>query len=237
MGVVDQALIRHRALAVAVLGGAQSDQAAELVVRWCRTTLGSEVVAMPWAAAGSGLVVAADLADGREVVIKCRPAAQRRRIAESRAVQEALADAGLPVSRPIGPLAPIGATGVAGAEVRIDGGTPIDARAEGSCELLADLLHQVVVTATERTSGDVALHEPWGIALPADELWPDPPHDPGFDLVGTSGGAEWIDASARGFRARLVAGASGRPRAVGHVDWRAEHVLVDSGGAVAGIFD
>jgi len=92
-----------------------------------------------------------------------------------------------------------------------------------------------VVAASAVAPDHLTLHEPWGIALPADRLWPDPPHDPRFDLG--LDGAAWIDALAAGFRARLVAGAAGSPRVVGHVDWRAEHVHVDADGVVIAVLD
>lgn len=232
-----KATVDHRALVAGLLGTDDPVAVEAAVTRWCASVLGSEVVALPWAAAGSGLAVAVDLADGRGLVVKARPAAQAARIAESRALQVALADGGLPVPRPTGPLAPFGPGGMAGAEVRVDDVVPIDARTDGGCEVMARLLHRVVGAATAGTADHVRFHEPWGIALPAGALWPDPPHDPGFDLVGTAEGAEAIDEVASVFRSRLVAGAAGRDRAVGHVDWRAEHVLVDTGGEVRAIVD
>ncbi len=227
----------HARLVGGLAGTTDPADVAALLRAWCEAFLGSPCVAVPWALAGSGLAVAVDLADGRALVVKARPAAQEGRIAESRALQLALADADLPVPRPVGPLAPFGPAGIAGAEGRVDGASPIDARAPGASEVMAGLLHRVVQVASGAAPPEVALHEPWGIALPPDELWPDPPHDPAFDLVGTAEGAGWIDAAAVGLRARMVAGAAGRPRVVGHVDWRAEHVLVDDAGTVRAVLD
>ena len=201
---------------------------------WCREHLGAEVSGVLWTVASSGVVHAVDLDDGRRLVVKVRPAEQAGRIAESRAVQTALADAGFPVPLPIGHLHPFG-DDVAGAEARVDGATTIDGRAPGAVATMAGLLRDLAVAATAVAPDHLALHEPWGIALPADRLWPDPPHDPRFDLG--LAGAGWIDELAAGFRARLVAGAAGRERVVGHVDWRAEHVLVDRAGAVVAVLD
>ncbi len=236
-GAIQAAWADHGSLVAEVFGTGDAAAAASAVGEWCVATLGVAVVEVPWAAAGSGLVVAVDLTDGRRLMVKARPAYQADRIAESRELQAALAAAGLPVPVPVGPLAPIGVGGVVGAERRIDGGTPIDARAPGGAEQMAGLLHRVVTAATEAAPDTLTLHEPWGIALPAGGLWPDPPHEPGFDLVGTGEGAEGIDALAVGFRKRLVAGSAGRPRLVGHVDWRAEHVLVGSASEVVGVLD
>ncbi|QYG93076.1 phosphotransferase [Iamia sp. SCSIO 61187] len=201
---------------------------------WCREHLGAEVATVLWSEESSGLVVAVDLADGRAVVVKVRPGEQAARVAESRAVQAALADAGFPVPRPVGALHPWGSA-VAGAEVRVDGGAPIDARTAEGRATTARLLRELVVAATEVAPARVALHEPWGIALPAAALWPDPPHDPRFDL--TLAGGEWIDDLAVGLRRRLVRAAAGAPRVVGHVDWRAEHIHVDATGRVLAVFD
>lgn len=187
--------------------------------RWCRDHLGSGVAGVTWAHASMGLAVGVDLVDGRALVVKARPADQTARVAESRTLQGALAAAGLPVPAPVGSLHPFG-PGVAGAEVRVDGATPI-ARTEVAT--LARLHHDLVRAATRLCPSGLVLHEPWGIALPPDQLWPEPPHDPRFDL--TLPGADAIDAAGRAFRQRLAA-ARDRPRLVGHVDWRAEHVLV-----------
>ncbi len=214
----------------AMAGTVDGAALAGLVDGWCRDHLGSPVVAVPWAQASMGLAVAVDLADGRALVVKARPLDQAGRVAESRHLQAALADAGLPVPAPVGDLHPFG-SGVAGAELRVDGATPI-ARPEVAAS--ARLFHALVAAATRLCPPGLALHEPWGIALPPDQLWPDPPHDPRFDL--TLPGADAIDAAARAARQRLAA-AEGRPRVVGHVDWRAEHVLVDGNGAVVAVVD
>ena len=218
-----------------MLGTVAPGDVLSVASRWCEDVLGSPVTRLVWVAAGSGLVLGVDLVDGRALALKVRPADQATRIDEARTLQAALADAGLPVPVPVGPLAPLGPGGLAGAEARLDDVVPLDARAPGGAEVMAALLHQIVGVATDRAPGHLGLHEPWGIALPADRLWPDPPHDPGFDL--SLPGGEAIDAAARRVRARVVAGAAGADRAVGHVDWRAEHVLVDPSGEVRGILD
>ena len=201
---------------------------------WCREHLGAAVGTVHWTVASSGVVHAVDLSDGRQLVVKIRPAEQAGRVAESRIVQGALADAGFPVPRPVGDLHPLG-DGVAGAEVRVDGGAAVDARSSGAAASMAGLLRELVVAASEVAPAHVELHEPWGIALPPEQLWPDPPHDLRFDL--RVPGGEWIDDLASGFRTRLVAGSAGAERVVGHVDWRAEHVHVDADGAVVAVFD
>lgn len=226
----------HRVLVEQMCGTADGVDVMALVERWCQDELGSPVVHVGWAAASSGLVVAVDLADGRELVVKVRPLSQCARIDESRLVQALLADDGFPASRPVGPLSPLGPAAVAGAEVRLDAGRVVDGHSDAGRVVLASTLRRLVDRATAQTPAEVALHRPWGVALPPDQLWPEPPHDPGFDLAGTGAGAEEIDALAADFRRRLVA-ADGGPDVVGHVDWRAEHVTVDASGDVVAVFD
>ena len=232
---VAEGIAGHQVLVAGMVGTVVPTEVVAVASSWCEAVLGSPVVHVAWVAAGSGLVLGVDLGDGRALALKVRPADQATRIEEARTLQAALAGAGLPVPVPVGPLAPLGPGGLAGAEVRLDGVGPLDARAAGGAEVMASLLHRIVVVATARAPAHLGLHEPWGIALPADRLWPDPPHDPGFDL--SLPGGEAIDVAARGFRSRVVAGAEGVDRAVGHVDWRAEHVLVDPAGEVRGILD
>jgi hypothetical protein len=220
--------VSHRALLTSVAGTADPTALADMVHRWCGEELGAAPTGLRWAAAGSALVVAADLADGRSVVVKARPAAQAARAADAMAVQAGLGRAGLPVPIPVGeggprPFGP----GIATAEERLEG-TAVDGTGPDAAELLARTLHRLVDVATALGSDLPRLHRPWGVALPASQLWPDPPHDPGFDLVGTAAGAGWIDELAMGFRRRLaIAAEPGPDEVVGHADWRAEHVLVD----------
>jgi Ser/Thr protein kinase RdoA (MazF antagonist) len=201
---------------------------------WCRAHLGADVAEVRWTESSSGVVHAVDLVDGRRLVVKVRPGEQARRIAESRAVQASLAAAGLPVPAPVGDLHPWG-DDIAGAEVRVDAGAPIDGRSPGAVDVMARLLRELVVAATDVAPAHLTLHDPWGIALPSGVLWPDPPHDPRFDLTLAGGG--WIDDAAAGFRSRLAVAAAGGERVVGHVDWRAEHVHVDQTGTVVAVFD
>lgn len=234
--VVDAAVRDHTVLVEKMCGTADGDEVMALVERWCRDELGSPVAHVGRAAASSGLVVAVDLADGRELVVKVRPLSQCARIEDSRLLQALLADDGFPAPRPVGRLTPLGPAGVAGAEARLDAGAEVDGHSDAGRAVLASTLRWLVDRATVLAPVEVALHRPWGVALPPDQLWPDPPHDPGFDLAGTGAGAEWIDALAAGFRHRLLA-ADGRPDVVGHVDWRAEHVMVDTAGGVVAVFD
>lgn len=235
--IIEAAGRQHSVLVEQMCGTAVGVDVVAMVERWCGEELGSQATHVGWAAASSGLVVAVDLADGRELVVKVRPSHQRARIDESRLLQRLLADDGFPAPRPVGPLTPLGPGAVAGAEARLDGGHPVDGHSDAGRIVLASTLRWLVDRATALAPAEVALHRPWGVALPPEQLWPDPPHDPGFDLAGTSAGAEGIDALAAGFRQRLLTADGAGPDVVGHVDWRAEHVTVDRSGGVVAVFD
>lgn len=234
--VVDVAGRDHSVLVEQMCGTADGVDVLALIERWCGDELGSPVAHVGWAAASSGLVVAVDLVDGRELVVKLRPASQRTRIEESRLLQSVLADDGFPAPRPVGRLTPLGPGAVAGAEARLDAGRHVDGHSDAGRIVLASTLRGLIDRATQLAPAAATLHRPWGVALPPGQLWPEPPHDPGFDLSATGAGAGEIDALAFGFRRRLLC-ADGRPDVVGHVDWRAEHVTVDPSGDVVAVFD
>jgi hypothetical protein len=65
-----------------------------VLARWCGDTLGSAPVGVPFRRQHLSQVVAVELADGRGVVVKVRPAQER--VAGCVAVQAALARAGFP---------------------------------------------------------------------------------------------------------------------------------------------
>jgi hypothetical protein len=102
---------------------------ADAVGEWCARELGSEVAETLFARGNLSAVHGVRLADGREVVIKVRPAAAR--YAGCTAVQRELWRAGFPCPEPlVGPL-PLhpgeGGDGFAvNAEALITGGTPFD---------------------------------------------------------------------------------------------------------------
>lgn len=210
-----------------------ADDAASLLERWCRDHLGADVATVRWARASMGLAIGVDLIDGRHLVVKVRPAADAGHLVATRDLQAALAAAGLPVPAPVGDLHPFG-VGVAGADVRVDDVTPI-ARTE--VETVASLFQELTTAATGMAPVEMELTEPWGLALPADQLWPDPPHDPRFDLTVTGVEADRIDAVGRRARAVLADLTPGLDRVVAHADWRAEHVLVDATGVVRAVVD
>jgi hypothetical protein len=67
---------------------------------WCRQFLGSVPARVLFRTGHLSQVIAAELADGRQVVIKARPPGSR--VAGCVAVQAHLARAGVPVPRPAG---------------------------------------------------------------------------------------------------------------------------------------
>lgn len=240
--ILSGAIAGHEELAEVVAGTSDAAVLGAELVRWCEGHLGAGVAGVPWTVLGSGLVVAIDTDDDRRLVVKVRPAEQRQRLGESRLVQGLVAAEGFPAPVPVGRLHPFGAgmahgVAVAGAEQRIDGGHAIDGHHEAGLQALAEALQRLIGQASAVAPARAALHEPWGVALPDGQLWPEAVRDPEPDAAGMSAGAEWIDDLAASFRARLITGSAGRPRVVGHVDWRAEHVHVDGAGRVLGVFD
>jgi hypothetical protein len=171
-------------------------------------------------------VVAAQLADGRRVVIKARPSDPR--IAGCTAVQRHLARAGFPCPEPL--AAPVEAGGLTvTAESLVAGGGQLSA--EGGAAPFAALLCRLIGSAPG--SADVpslAPSPPWaGWDHPGSRLWPDR-DDRGRDLNGCPGPG-WVDDAARGVRERLSASAA--PARVGHGDWESQNIRWTGGRPLA----
>lgn len=162
-------------------------------------------------------VTGAELADGRQVVIKARPASPR--IAGCVAVQEHLARAGFPCPEPL--TAPVAADGLMlTAEVLVPGGSHLPAG--GGAAPFAALLARLVRSAPGPSAvPSLAPSPPWtGWDHPGSRLWPD--HDDlGRDLNRIPGPA-WVDDAARRVRERLSASAA--PACIGHGDWESQNI-------------
>ena len=187
----------------------------------CVRRLGSAVADPEFFKTSVGIVLGARLTDGRRVVLKVHPPrVSERFLAAVQHVQATLRCAGFAAPAPLGGPFPLGA-GRLVMESLEDRGEIADARDAATRGLLASGLADLVALA--RPLVDIAgLRENPMIVRPG-RLFPDP-HDLRFDF-GARGG-EWIDAIAtRAARAGEAAG----DRVVGHSDWRAEHVRVESG--------
>jgi hypothetical protein len=162
-------------------------------------------------------VVAVELADGRQVVVKARPFDQR--IAGCVAVQEALAGAAFPCPVPLTEPIRVGGLAVT-AETLIPGGDHLDPA--GGAEPFAALLAQLIDAAPDVTEvPSLAPSPPWtGWDHPGPKLWPDR-DDQGRNLNEVAGPA-WLDDAARKIRQRLRA--CDAPRRIGHGDWESQNI-------------
>jgi hypothetical protein len=193
---------------------------------WCDRYLGARPACVLFRSGHLSEVVAAELADGRRVVIKARPSDSR--IAGCTAVQEHLARAGFPCPQPLS--APVEAGGLTvTAETLVAGGSQLPA--EDGAAPFAALLSRFIDSAPG--PGDVpslAPSSPWtGWDHPGSRLWPDR-DDRGQDLNGCPGPG-WVDDAARRVRERLSASAA--PGRVGHGDWESQNIHWSDGQPLA----
>jgi len=195
----------HRVLDDSVLGD------------WCRQFLGSRPVRVLFRTGHLSQVIAAELGDGRQVVIKARPPGLR--IAGCVAVQAHLARAGFPCPDPLtGPEQAGGLTVTA--ETLIPGGSQLPP--EHGAAPFAALLACLIASAPDPAAvSGLSPSPPWtGWDHPGTRLWPDR-DDHGRDLNHIPGPA-WVDAAARRVRERLAA--SGALPRVGHGDWESQNI-------------
>jgi hypothetical protein len=178
--------------------------------------------------AGVGCVHGGRLPDGRRVVVKLHaPRVSVPFLEAMQEVQRHLSADGFPCPRPLaGPLR--FERGTATAESLLDG---IDADAHDPAvrRVMAATLAWLIERCRPLVGLEALRDHPMRVAPGA--LWP-VPHEPRFDFVGTTAGAEWLDRIAAEALAVPAAGDS----VVGHADWRVEHLRFDHG-AVSAVYD
>lgn len=182
---------------------------------WCRAWLGSRPAKRLFAAGHLAEVIGLRLDDGRQVVVKVRPAADR--LHGCVALQRYLAESGFPCPRPLTGVTPFGVR-VAHAEAY----EPGDERL-GSVEVYAGLLAELV-----RLGGSAPLL-PRLAPPPAwvdwdhggTGLWP-PPDDRDVDLNALPE-ERWLDDVGRRATWRL-AELRRTPPVLGHADWEAQNL-------------
>jgi hypothetical protein len=193
---------------------------------WCESVLGAPCGRILFRRRHLSQVLAVELADGRRVVVKARPAEER--IAGCPAVQAALGAAGFPCPALI--AGPVRTGGLAvTAETLIPGGDQLWA-AYGAMPFAA-LLARLIATAPPVTSvPSLRPSPPWtGWDHPGARLWPDR-DDRGRDLNETPGPG-WVDRAARLVREQMR-GCEGPLRA-GHGDWESQNIRWDDGKPLA----
>jgi hypothetical protein len=193
---------------------------------WCDRHLGARPACVLFRSGHLSEVVAAELADGRRVVIKARPADPR--IAACTVVQKHLAHAGFPCPEPL--TVPVQAGGLTvTAEALVPGGSQLPA--VGGAAPFAVLLARLISSAPSPAAvPPLAPSPPWtGWDHPGARLWPDR-DDRGRDLNSTPGPA-WVDDAAREVRKRLRASAA--PVRIGHGDWESQNIRWSGGRPLA----
>ena len=164
-------------------------------------------------------VVGLRLADGREVVVKARPPAERLEACVR--VQRHLWAAGFPCPEPLAGPAPLGALS-ATAEAFVPGGAPLEPGPD-SPGLFAGLLARLVRLAPPVASLPTLEPAPPWVGWDHGEAGPWPrPDDRDADLNAHLGPA-WLDEAGRRVRRRLRRLAAG-PAVVGHADWESQNL-------------
>jgi hypothetical protein len=197
---------------------ADDDVALDRLASWCARWLGARPTRTLFQAQHLSSVTGLRLADGREVVVKALPPAERIRGCVE--VQRRLWQAGFPCPEPlVGPVG-LGAQ-VATAEAFVPGGTQLD-RAADSPRLFAEALAALIRLAPPvDTVPSLAPTPPWvGWDHDQQGIWPRP-DDRDADLNASAGPA-WLDDVGRRVRRRLQ-GYSG-PAIVGHADWESQNL-------------
>jgi Phosphotransferase enzyme family len=210
----------------AIFATDDADAIAGLITETARRQLGVPVTEGLFYAASSGCVFGLRLADGQSIVLKAYQshweppflrAAQR--------VQRAVALTGFPCPTPVGDPLALGSGWATFESLLPDpGAAPLDASLmDQSSAALVRLIH-----ATRGLARDgLELHP---FRKPADQLYPTP-HNPIFDLAGSTTGAEWIDEWAR--RSSPQPTSESLPSVIAHLDWSARNVRLTPAGLIA----
>ncbi len=203
-------------------GHVLSDQ---MIAEWCVRYLGAAPSKVLFRRQHLSQVVAVELADARQVVIKARPLDQR--IGGCLRVQSELAAAGYPCPAPLTELTRSGDLAVT-AETLIPGTEQLsDDHAGPFAELLARL---VAAAPAVRDVPSLKPSPPWaGWDHSGGALWPDV-DDQGRNLNEIRGPA-WIDEASGLVREQLLA--SDEPCCIGHGDWESQNIRWRSGQPLA----
>ena len=185
---------------------------------WCQRHLNAVPAAELFTTGHLSLVKGLHLSDGRDVVVKVRPQAQR--LNGCHATQEILHTKGFPCPLPlVGPAAlnSLGAT----AEMYVPGGEVLSPSPR-TTELYAEALAQMIATAPAPGElPSVKPAPPWaGWDHDQAGIWPIA-DDRDADLNCRPGPA-WLDSIGLRIRSRLARPLT--PEVIGHVDWEAHNL-------------
>jgi Phosphotransferase enzyme family len=193
------------------------------VADWCHRHLGSEPTETLFTRGNLSKVLGLRLVDGREVVVKIRPA--EARLAGCTAVQRHLWHAGFPCPEPLAGPTPLDGTSFAvNAETLVLDGSPYPPgdgpdRARAFAELLARL---ITLAPRPDQVPDLAPSPAW---INWDHafagLWP-PPDDRDADL-NNQPETDWLDRFGQAARGRLATTRTTTP-VIGHCDWESHNL-------------
>jgi hypothetical protein len=225
------ALLRTHAVASGYLEQAifatdDADAIAGLITETARQHVGVPVTDGLFYAASSGCVFGLRLADGQSIVLKAYQSHWEPSFLRAvQRVQHAVALTGFPCPTPVGAPVPLGRGWATFESLLPDpGAVSLDQRVmDQSSAALIRLIH-----ATDGVERDGLEFHPF--RMPADDIYPTP-HNPIFDLRGTTTGAEWIDEWAR--RSSAQPTSESLPSVIAHLDWSARNVRLTPAGLVA----
>lgn len=189
---------------------------------WCEAQLGSPPTGELFRQGHLACVIGTRLADGREVVVRVRPAAPR--IDACTQVQRRLFKAGYPCPRPLADPAPFPAPSgayVATAESCIQGGAALPDSGRAAWPFAEALARLVRLAPSPEALPTLAPAPAWA-AWNHDQggLWPRP-DDQHVDLNEADGPA-WLDEAAQAARRGLREGQD--QAVIGHCDWYTENL-------------
>ncbi|WP_043786093.1 phosphotransferase family protein [Amycolatopsis rifamycinica] len=183
------------------------------LARWCLEHLGSPPAEEMFSSGHLSAVIGLRLADGRDVVVKVRPASPR--VAVCVEVQRRLFQAGYPCPEPLTGATSFGRD-IATAEVYVPGGAVLPSAGRAAWAFAEAFAWLVRLAPSPAELPPLTPAPSWAAwNHPGDGLWPrSEDADPG-----EVSGAEWIDDAGRRARDRLRIGGSGA--VIGHCDWLA----------------
>lgn len=213
----------------AVLGTTDPAAIAALFEGFCEEALGAKIAGARFYRVSVACVAGLDLSDGRAVVVKAqRGARSEAYLAACVAFRGLLADEGFPCPRPLSPPRRVGPAWMM-AEEHMLAGTPADAHEPRVRRAITDALARLASLSARFPHPEV-FGRAWFTGLPEGRVFPRP-HSPFFDFERTSEGAAWIEGLAAEARSRRPA-AEGQ-RAIGHFDFRVEHLRFEGDRVVA----
>jgi len=188
---------------------------------WCETHLGSPAESELFRTGHLARVTGTRLANGREVVVKVRPAAPR--IAACTEVQRRLFDSGYPCPQPLAGPAPLGEY-EATAESYIAGGAVLPDSGRAAQPFAAALAQLVHLAPRPEQVSSLAPAPAWTAWNHSQgRLWPWP-EDLDVDLNEVHGSG-WIDAAGQAARQKLQEGQD--QAVIGHGDWITDNLRWD----------